>query len=140
MQSDPFLTAKHGENNDVGADIVPIQPVEPDLPQDFAAFWTLYPRHIARKDAQKAWQRIPYDEQMHALAALVSWRRVWLARGELEFIPYPATWLNGERWEDELPASNISSAHVPAVNGKRYERGEMPEAVKAALRKLAGKA
>ena len=33
-----------------------------------------------------------------------------------QFIPHAATWLNGKRWEDELPAAGASSkAQVSAV-------------------------
>jgi hypothetical protein len=71
-----------------------------------------------------------------ALVALVKWRKVW-AKKELEFVPHASTWLNGARWEDELPVDAVSTyaAHAPAkiVDGVR---GEMPEEVRLLLAKL----
>ena len=71
--------------------------------EKFEMFWKKYPRHIARKNALKAWTKLKVDDVlfekiMHALEkALVQiqWR-------EKQYIPHPATWLNGERWEDEV--------------------------------------
>ena len=34
---------------------------EPDLSIDFTDFWGMYPRRVAKKDARKAWQKIPAD-------------------------------------------------------------------------------
>ena len=75
-----------------------------DLPT-FADFWTIYPRKCARADAEKAFRRIRWTPEL--------WMTVWdaIARqkeseqwqeGGGRFIPYPATWLRGERWNDEL--------------------------------------
>src|SRR3990172_10745607 len=69
----------------------------------FSDFWILYPRHVAKKDALKAWLKIDPGSHAEILTSLASWRGVWLARGEPQYIPYPASWLNGERWEGELP-------------------------------------
>jgi hypothetical protein len=108
----------------------------------FEDFWTLYPRRLAKKDAVKAWTRMSHKARVDALTALVDWRRVWLARGEIEFIPHPATWLNGERWEDELPTNNTPThaSHVPAKPHLESERGEMPASVRDAIARIRGKA
>src|SRR5690348_10270481 len=63
------------------------------------AFWLLYPRHEAKKDARKAWSKIDPARHGEILASLVEWRKVLLDR-ELNFRPLPASWLRGERWED----------------------------------------
>lgn len=89
----------------------------------FADFYALYPRHIARKEAARAWARLTPDQQRAAVVALVDWRRVWEwehSRREdfTNFIPYPASWLNGERWEDELPIQ-FRRRHVGQSNDAR---------------------
>src|SRR5208282_6898201 len=69
------------------------------------AFWTLYPRHEAKKDAQRAWSRMAEMDKVSAVIAIADWRQVWRAQGrEIHTTPLPATWLNGERWDDEIPA------------------------------------
>ena len=120
--------------------IVPLEAKHDEPQPTFDDFWLLYTRRQARKDAVKAWTRLGPADQMEALVALVDWRRVWLARGDDRYTPLPATWLNGERWTDELPAefvqriSHVShvSAEVPAAG----LRTEMPAHVRAMLAKL----
>lgn len=75
----------------------------------FASFWAAYPKKKAREQAEKAFSRVTVDLDV-LLRALEAAKRDpdWLKdRGK--FIPYPATWLNGRRWEDaadvELPLS-----------------------------------
>ena len=114
-------------------------------PAGFEAFWILYPRHVAKRDANKAWlQHVTLDLQVEVITATARWRKVWLQRGEIEFIPYPATWIRGWRWEDELPPEfKVSSAaHIPFTGSldEPAKRTELPEAVKAMLRKLTGRA
>jgi hypothetical protein len=120
--------------------IVPL--ATPETAADpFDDFWTLYPRRIAKKDAREMWRRIPAAKHLTILTALVEWRKVWAGK-ELEFLPHPATWLNGERWEDEIPVSPTVSAaaHLPAKLPAQGERTEMPPQVRAALAKLRGAA
>jgi hypothetical protein len=69
----------------------------------FDEFWSLYPRKIAKAVARKAWQRLSAEQQLMAAKAIDAHCQYWSAKEtELEFIPHPATWLNQERWEDEL--------------------------------------
>jgi hypothetical protein len=111
----------------------------PEVQADFDAFWTLYPRKEARKDAMKAWSQIPPAFYMPAVVAVAAWRREW-ARRDTQHIPLAATWLRGERWEDELPrgVAPTSSAHVPFEPTAPGQRSEMPEHVKAMIAKLKG--
>jgi len=69
----------------------------------FDEFWSLYPRKIAKAVARKAWQRLSEEQQLMAAKAIDEHCQYWNAKEtELDFIPHPATWLNQERWEDEL--------------------------------------
>ena len=69
----------------------------------FDEFWSLSPRKIAKATARKAWQRLTAEQQLMAAKAIDTHCQYWSAKEtELEFIPHPATWLNQERWEDEL--------------------------------------
>lgn len=72
----------------------------------FASFYQAYPRKTAKADAAKAFAKIDPDETLLArmLAAIAVKRKSddW-TRENGRFIPYPATWLNQRRWEDEPP-------------------------------------
>jgi hypothetical protein len=106
----------------------------------FPVFWVLYPRHIARKDANKAWDRLKPDEQLAAIVGIALWRRVYLDRG-LEWCPHASTYLNGARWEDELPAEyrNRPASHVPATPSQPLpDRGVLPDHIRSLFAKLKG--
>lgn len=105
-------------------------------PDAFDDFWLLYPKRVAKKDAKKAWAKIPPSMHNQILTSLVAWRKVW-AEEDVNFLPHPSTYLNGERWEDELPADAVSThaSHAAAVL-PTAERGEMPAHVAALLAKL----
>lgn len=84
----------------------------------FATFWQQYPRKVAKPQALKAWKKIKPAGQLLAnlMAALEKQKASadWQKDGG-QFIPHPATWLNGRRWEDEAPQAT-SQAPVPALN------------------------
>lgn len=70
----------------------------------FDAFWAKYPRHDAKKDAQKAWLRLnPSPELVQKIVAALAWQvfKADWQKDDGQFIPLPGTWLRGERWEDE---------------------------------------
>lgn len=77
--------------------------------EGFERFWAAYPKKTAKQQAFKAWQRLKPDEGLLSVI-LTSLERhkksvQWTKDGG-RFIPYPATWLNGRRWEDELQEVN----------------------------------
>jgi hypothetical protein len=69
----------------------------------FDEFWSIYPRKVAKAVARKSWAKLSAEQQLMAAKAISAHCDYWKAKEtELEFIPHPATWLNQERWEDEL--------------------------------------
>lgn len=83
---------------------------------EFAEFWTAYPRHVgkdaARKAHTKARTRATQAEIMLGLSRQVD---VWPDRksDRAQFIPYPATWLNNGGWQDDPLASAAASPATP---------------------------
>lgn len=70
---------------------------------NFTDFYSLYPRKQGRKAAEKSWNRLTKQEQADAIEALPNHLAYWkLKQTEKDYIPYPVTWLNQGRWEDEL--------------------------------------
>lgn len=70
----------------------------------FDEFWKAYPRRVGKADAIKAWKKLKPDESILAtmIVAINKQRQTEQWQNE-KFIPYPASWLNGRRWEDEIP-------------------------------------
>jgi len=69
----------------------------------FDEFWSLYPRKIAKANARKAWAKLSAEQQLLAAKAINTHCEYWKAKEtELEFIPHASSWLNGERYEDEI--------------------------------------
>ena len=75
----------------------------------FAAFWAAYPRHDAKKDARKAWDKLnPSPELVQQILAALAWqvlRAAW-QEDNGKYVPLPASWLRGARWEDERRAGD----------------------------------
>lgn len=106
----------------------------------FETFWKVYPRHVNRKGAEKAFAKLnPDDALLQTMISAVERQTQtaqWRENGG-QFIPHPATWLNGRRWEDELPAGN--GGNVRAVVAQDYEQrdyDEEPEDPAAMIRRL----
>lgn len=70
--------------------------------REFTEWYAAYPRKRAKGQAIKAYKtarkKVSHEVLMEALQAQLE---ALTAKGP-EFIPYPATWLNGERWTDEV--------------------------------------
>lgn len=88
----------------------------------FDSFWSAYPRKVAKQSALKAFKKLNPDEALLAdMLAALDWQRTsddWQRDGG-KFIPYPATWLNGHRWEDDPPNKPEEPAR-PAVMCETY--------------------
>jgi len=71
---------------------------------NFALFWQLYPKKKSKGNARKAFEKLGpsqhlFEKIMDGLNAAVK-SKDWEQDGG-KWIPYPATWLNAEGWEDE---------------------------------------
>jgi hypothetical protein len=76
--------------------------------KDFDQFWNLYPKNVGKKDARKAWSassktRPPIQELLDSLKKQANSEQWKKDKGK--FVPHPKTWLNGERWNDEVTVS-----------------------------------
>lgn len=75
------------------------------IDDEFSKFWTVYPRKEAKKDAMKAWKSIKPNEAL--ITTIITDIKKRLTEGgawyksERKFVPLPATYLRGARWEDE---------------------------------------
>ena len=73
--------------------------------EEFEMFWKAYPRKVAKAEARKAWNQTqatrPDLETILKAIKGASQTEQWM-RGNGQFIPHAATWLRGERWEDEF--------------------------------------
>ncbi|MCP4115382.1 MAG: helix-turn-helix domain-containing protein [Desulfobacteraceae bacterium] len=69
----------------------------------FTDFWKLWPRKVAKREAAKAWKKLSPTELM--FVAMVANLEAHANAGDWsdpQYIPHPATWLNGRRWEDAV--------------------------------------
>ena len=78
----------------------------------FDVFWNEYPKKVDKQNALKAWKKLKPDEAMldKIISAIRSWKdsEQWNKENG-QYIPYPATWLNKRRWEDDLPEKKKQS-------------------------------
>lgn len=71
--------------------------------QSFEAFWSVYPRKIAKGDASKAFKAALKAASFQAIIdAVLAQKEAKNLNRPKDYIPYPATWLRGKRWCDEL--------------------------------------
>jgi hypothetical protein len=119
----------------------PVRSAVPAAPT-FDDWWKVWWNHTAKAKTQKLW---PVKAKQHGAQFLIDaaiadrqrWEptTAWEWRSQL----HPTTWLNGKRWEDELPPNGKSSiASMPArsqsstvdralaIIGQRIKNGERP--------------
>jgi hypothetical protein len=79
---------------------------------DFETFYSAYPRKVSKTNAEKAWkkQKCVLSEVMPSLQKQM---KLW---NDPQFIPHPATWLNGRRWEDDLTTKSIPTQQTAYKN------------------------
>lgn len=97
------IDVEHGESESTHS-------VNADIDERFTQFWQAYPRKTAKLDALKAWRKLEPDAYLldEILAAVERDKQSeqW-KQDNGQFIPYPATWINQRRWEDEPMQSQI---------------------------------
>lgn len=110
----------------------------------FEKFWSEYPKKVGKPKAEAIFEKLNVEdallEKMLNSIKIAKNTEQWkIEKGK--FIPYPATWLNQKRWEDEIDVccseENNSTAAVQAPKGvfngyeqKTYTAGEIEEILK----------
>ena len=69
--------------------------------EEFDRFWSVYPRKVGKEKALAAFAKVEVPLQVLLDALDKQVRSPQWTKDNGEFIPHPATWLNGKRWEDE---------------------------------------
>lgn len=74
--------------------------------EEFEQFWSVYPKKKSKESARKAFdkaiKKIDLQTMLDAVEAQKRSKQ-WKEK-DGQFIPYPATWLNAECWNDEVEA------------------------------------
>ena len=82
----------------------------------FDEFWSAYPKKKAKEAARKAWVKLKPDETLgkEIIQAVTDSAKTkdWIKENG-KYIPYPATYLNGKRWEDERNDANGQNTGNP---------------------------
>lgn len=94
-------------------DNTPYNPPEGDVGELFDRFWNAYPKKKAKGQALTAFKKLrPDGGTVDKMLAALEWQvktEEWRKDGG-QYIPYPATWLNGRRWED-APDIHVGTIH-----------------------------
>lgn len=73
--------------------------------QKFEKFWKAYPKKTGKDKSKKWFEKNKPDEELFELMMKQLERfkdtEDWKKQGG-QYIPYPTSWLNGKRWEDEF--------------------------------------
>ncbi len=69
----------------------------------FEEFWKAYPRRLGKKRAENKWKRMTKKARLAAFDGIGRMVEYYQRYG-YDF-PYPETYLNGERWEDDYPSA-----------------------------------
>jgi hypothetical protein len=86
-----------------------------EIDPDFGIFWSKegYPKRVAKGAALRAWNSakkrgiIPPIEKILEVLKKQKNSEQW-QKDNGKFIPHPATWLNQQRWDDELPEGKVT--------------------------------
>ena len=89
----------------------------------FEDWWEIYPKKISKKVAYKAFKAAVKKEDAHTI--IVGLIGHDCLKAEHQYCPYPATWLNQERWKDDcgpnykdLPFHEKGQIYIDQANSR----------------------
>ena len=117
-------------DNDNDNDITPSPEGEIETETAFDRFWEAYPKKVAKKEAQKAFEKIkPGTILLDTILVAIQAQKQSGQWQDKQYIPNPATWLRREQWEDELLREREGSSFdvddfFQAALNRTYGEGE----------------
>lgn len=86
----------------------------------FEAFWKHYPRKVAVGTAKKAFEAALKKEPDYEkiINAMIEQSKAWETKDK-KYIPHASTWLNGERWNDQIETT--ASNQPPKMRDMRQD-------------------
>lgn len=91
---------------------------------DFDVFWECYPNKAAKQAAVKAWAKLKPTESL--FSTIMDALKKQKPHFKAGFIPHPATWLNGRRWEDAINTQAEGQEAKPTYQPKTNQQQEDP--------------
>lgn len=101
----------------------------------FDTFWKNFPRKVGKGDARKAFATAIKKTSLDVMLDALRWQTTqpaWTKDGGV-FIPYPATWLRAERWEDEPFHAPPNGNGKSDPYGQREKMRRVQELIKTGL-------
>lgn len=119
------LNRKNKNKNKINNDIEISKEISCPTDRLFDKFWSVYPRHEGKQNARKAFEKLHVDEPLlETLINAIVKQKQSAQWADSQYIPHPATWLNGRRWEDEP----VKAGPGKRVLAQQYEQREYNEA------------
>ena len=67
----------------------------------FTEFWERYDKKVSKKDARRAWSKLNNRQRKEILDSDII-EKYKESTPDKQYRLHPATWLNGEHWNDEI--------------------------------------
>jgi len=90
----------------------------------FNEFWQIYPIKEDRKQCAKKWNTRKLDNIADKIISAVIDNIEHNEKWKAGFIPHPKTYINGDKWDDELPAPGTVAIKWPTTNEGWGELGK----------------
>lgn len=87
--------------------------IEPSINHSFSEWYSLYPRHVGKGAAERAYKAALKQAKPDAILSALRSQLPDLKMRQTQYVPYPATWLNQQRWLDEYVPLIDVLASVP---------------------------
>ena len=81
----------------------------------FDDFYSIYPKKKDKAKAQKIWDKLKIEKDSDIYYKIIYHVSNAYINTDHQYIPYPTTYLNGRRWEDEIdkPKEKLSTRDLP---------------------------
>ena len=89
----------------------------------FIDFWSIYPKKVGKVAARKAWKAKKLSKDTAKIVSVLRKQLETTYKGkEKQFIPNPATYLNGEKWNDEIINTNgkVNNGRKESISEKSW--------------------